>query len=229
MSLKVCEIFRSIQGEGLYMGKPTVFIRFAGCNLHCEKCDTKYSWNIGHKTDWKDVVQSARSLSRSGDHFCLTGGEPLIQNQTQLEWLCRHLYGVVTIETNGTISPPRSLIRAIDVWSVSPKLTSFAGRKTYDTSILRELILNLSDRSFLKFVVSTSDDVWEIKDILKETVDELLIDIPIVLQPESRIASEVGYFKFLEKMYTWSRPLHYYDVRILPQLHYLIWRGERGK
>ena len=78
-SLKINEIFYSIQGESSYAGLPFVFIRTTGCHLRCEYCDTKYSYYEGEK---KTVGQILQEVSKHpARHVCLTGGEPLLQKK----------------------------------------------------------------------------------------------------------------------------------------------------
>ena len=115
----VAEIFRSLQGEGVLTGTPSVFVRLAGCNLRCWYCDTPYaSWQPeGESLTIDQVVARVEQLADS--HVVLTGGEPMIFAElvplaARLRKLGRH----ITIETAGT----RYLPVACDLMSVSPKL-----------------------------------------------------------------------------------------------------------
>ena len=75
--LRVTEIFRSIQGESTYAGKPCVFVRLAGCDLRCTWCDTAYAFNEGQKMSVDEVLQH---VDRYGSPLVeVTGGEPLLQ------------------------------------------------------------------------------------------------------------------------------------------------------
>ncbi len=102
--MKIAEIFRSLQGEGKNQGKPCLFIRLAGCNLHCRWCDTAYAQNGGIR-DESLMPFSNRSGALIPPYVCITGGEPLLQAD-ELEQLLvpLHTQGTaIDIETNGTI------------------------------------------------------------------------------------------------------------------------------
>lgn len=101
--MKVSEIFRSIQGEGLNQGRPCTFIRFAGCNLRCSWCDTPQALSGGMEMDPDEVTACVSALG--GSYLCITGGEPLLQGRPLLalvESLAGHGY-MIDIETNGTM------------------------------------------------------------------------------------------------------------------------------
>ncbi|MCX8026832.1 MAG: radical SAM protein [Thermodesulfovibrionales bacterium] len=100
--MKVCEIFTSIQGESSYAGKPCHFIRLTGCNLRCRYCDTTYSYTEGFDIDLKTLVSEIQRLARYR-LFMITGGEPLLQEETfELSaWLMKQGFKVL-IETNGS-------------------------------------------------------------------------------------------------------------------------------
>jgi len=92
------EIFHSIQGEGLYAGRPAVFLRLALCNLACVWCDTRYTWDWEHYDQRREVVtisvdEAEEAIRR---YLCrnlvVTGGEPLVQ-QRALTPLLEHLKG----------------------------------------------------------------------------------------------------------------------------------------
>jgi len=110
--MKVVEIFETIQGEGIYTGAITTFIRFAGCSLQCDSCDTKYSWNHKDKEDVgvPYIVDQIQKISPNPRHICITGGEPLEQPQEEVFSLLQALFtwhGVsqlqsIVIETNGS-------------------------------------------------------------------------------------------------------------------------------
>lgn len=117
VTLKINEIFFSIQGESLLAGKPSVFVRTSECNLRCTWCDTKYAY-------WKgDLLTIDQVLAKIKEHetqyVCVTGGEPLSQRGTYV--LMRTLLDLgytVSLETNGSYSikdVPLDVIKVIDI------------------------------------------------------------------------------------------------------------------
>ena len=102
--MKIAEIFRSLQGEGKNQGKPCLFIRLAGCNLHCHWCDTPYAQSGGEEINIETVLEQLMRVNPT--YICFTGGEPLLQAD-DLEPLLVLLYKrgtAIDIETNGTIN-----------------------------------------------------------------------------------------------------------------------------
>jgi len=102
--LEVFKIWRTIQGEGPFVGMPAVFIRLAGCNLRCDWCDTDYT---SHRLvmDVGEVVSEVCRLSSSG-LVVITGGEPLRQNIWKLFKCLRAIGYSIQLETNGTLNHP---------------------------------------------------------------------------------------------------------------------------
>src|SRR6266496_767349 len=125
--MNVMEIYRSVQGEGTLMGVPTTFVRFFACNLRCSWCDTKYSWSVREGGTWETL--SPQEVAAQVDvlgtrHIVLTGGEPTLQKElSQLALLLKQQGCHLTIETNATIFPA-AVVSLIDLWSLSPKLSS---------------------------------------------------------------------------------------------------------
>ena len=121
--MRIAEIYRSVQGEGLLTGTESVFVRTSGCNLRCWFCDTPHtSWRPEGEDLAVDEIQS-RVLDFDCDHVVLTGGEPmlfaeLIPLAAGLQAEKRH----ITIETAGTLFLPV----VCDMMSISPKLASSA-------------------------------------------------------------------------------------------------------
>jgi organic radical activating enzyme len=119
--LAVNEIFYSIQGEGYWIGTPMVFVRFAGCNLRCPWCDTKYALSGGHLMGIGEILEAIRTVA---NHqivpVCLTGGEPSIQKIDVLISVLHTAGYRVHMESNGT-TPPEGY-GAIDWLTISPKL-----------------------------------------------------------------------------------------------------------
>lgn len=80
--MKINEIFTSIEGEAKYSGIPTMFIRLSGCDVGCEKCDTKYSWDINEGTDYT-INQLSRMINNESQarRVSITGGSPMLQKE----------------------------------------------------------------------------------------------------------------------------------------------------
>ena len=121
-TLRVNEVFYSIEGEGLRVGEPTTFVRLARCNLCCSFCDTE------HESHVETCIEGIRDEVRlhSAKWVCLTGGEPLAQNVAPFCRLLRADGYRVCIETNGSIDPPPELLDLIEHWTVSPKVVHVA-------------------------------------------------------------------------------------------------------
>lgn len=190
--MMISEIFCSLQGEGLLVGTPSVFVRTSGCNLRCNWCDTPYaSWNPeGEEMPIDRIVTRVQEF---GARYCVvTGGEPMIAPgiaalTTQLRAIGMH----VTIETAGTIAPNGI---ACDLASLSPKLSNSrpdnrlpdSWRKRHDRDRLQPEIINQWLRKYsyqLKFVVTSATDMDEIQDLLKQLSHPVDPD-RILLMPE---------------------------------------------
>jgi 7-carboxy-7-deazaguanine synthase len=225
--MHVMEIYRSIQGEGMLMGVPTTFVRFFACNLRCSWCDTKYSWSVRDGGTWESmspekVVRRVEDLGAR--HIVLTGGEPTLQKDLpQLTLLLKNLGYHVTIETNATIFPAKA-VPLIDLWSLSPKLSS-AGERYLRLPIIQTFLEELqTDQQQWKFVVRDDEDAHLLKDLLARFPLFRERRLPLILQPEGDTATP-NYPAALERLAEevrdpfWSQ----YHVRVLPQLHVIIW------
>ena len=102
--MKIAEIFRSLQGEGKNQGKPCLFIRLAGCNLHCHWCDTPYAQSGGEEINIETLLEQLMRVNPT--YICITGGEPLLQaDDLEPLLVLLHKRGTaIDIETNGTIN-----------------------------------------------------------------------------------------------------------------------------
>ena len=185
------EIFHSIQGEGVYAGRPAVFLRLALCNLACVWCDTRYTWDWEHYDQGKEIT--ALSLDEAEEairRYCcrnlvVTGGEPLVQ-QRSLAPLLQRLKDCgfwIEVETNGTIAPGKKLLGVVDHWSVSPKLENSGnpGPSRENPRALR-LFRGLSSAHF-KYVVEKADDLAEVRVMVGE------YDLPcekVILMPQAQ-------------------------------------------
>lgn len=118
--LKVSEIFKSIQGEGRYIGTPMLFIRLAGCNRTCSWCDTKYSWLEGIEMDISSVVELINKTKLP--YACWTGGEPLLQYEQIYEVIKATPAKRHHLETNGDLLTKKIAYRGgFNYIALSPK------------------------------------------------------------------------------------------------------------
>jgi 7-carboxy-7-deazaguanine synthase len=164
--LRINEIFHTIQGEGLTMGLPTVFVRTSGCNLRCTWCDTTYSFYEGDDTPLPEILDTVAKFGTK--RVCLTGGEPLLQKDAPdlVQTLLGRSYQV-TVETSGSLSvaslaalqPRRQLVLSVDV-----KCPSSAMEEENDWANLA--LLQPHDQ--LKFVIADEADYQFARRILEE-------------------------------------------------------------
>jgi 7-carboxy-7-deazaguanine synthase len=158
--LKVVEIFESIQGEGKHAGEITTFVRLSGCNLKCSWCDTKYSRTEGTFVEIEDIAYQIKSLGNK--EVCITGGEPLIQQELYklLDMLGEYN---ISIETNGSIDISDCLKydNVEIVMDFKLQKSGMMGRMKYDNFNL------LKEKDQLKFVISDEDDFYKALRIIK--------------------------------------------------------------
>lgn len=172
-TVRLSEVFESIQGEGQFAGVRSLFVRTTGCNLRCWFCDTPYtSWAPeGAHQPWTALVEQARQSE--APHVVVTGGEPLLQ--PQIVPLCealRSLGKVVTIETAGTVYRPAPA----DLMSISPKLPNstpwsdarWSSRHEARRHNREAMSRLLESPHQLKFVIDTPDDVAVVESYLDE-------------------------------------------------------------
>jgi organic radical activating enzyme len=184
------EIFHSIQGEGVYAGRPAVFLRLALCNLACVWCDTRYTW------DWEHYDQQRETMAISVDeaeevirrykcsNLVVTGGEPLVQQRPLIPLLQRLKHGRfwIEVETNGTIVPGKKWLELVDHWSVSPKLENSGNTlPARENPRAYHLFRNLPSAHF-KYVLENTGDLAEVR-ALSDKYD--LAPGRIVLMPQA--------------------------------------------
>lgn len=127
-SLKIVEMMETVQGEGLHIGCPSVFVRTGMCNLACPGCDT--CWDDWTLTKVENVAEKIKTFKAK--HVVLTGGEPTLW-QSDLAQLCNLLDGyTITIETNGAVPIENlRLLERVDLWSFSPKVGSLGHEEKF--------------------------------------------------------------------------------------------------
>ena len=225
--MKFSELFHTIQGEGQFIGVPSVFFRTSYCNLRCVWCDTPY-------TSWKpenrdiSVAESVAAISQYDcKHVVITGGEPFIQAKALMA-LCEELDKRghhITIETNAT----RFASVAAHLISMSPKLrnsnppTDNRFFKRHERGRIRpDVIRKFLDKYLcqVKFVVDTPEDLAEIQALQTE------IDIPaetILLMPQGMTSA------VLQQKQEWLVNLCKENgYRYSPRVHVDIWGDKRG-
>jgi 7-carboxy-7-deazaguanine synthase len=224
--LQVSEIFRSLQGEGLYAGKPMSFLRLKGCNINCRWCDTTYASRADSKFEELSVTEVVSKLkalpTRKGDWICITGGEPLLQSSNLEKFIgLSNVEGwKITIETNGTYLPP-SWKQRIDSWNADIKCPSsgMSGKSLEDW-------LFLTSKDQVKFVVEDRYDIQFVENTLvrcKNRTSQVLISPCIQFDLNDRIN---------RKSYEWLPVVASFCVErhltFSLQIHKFIWGNKKG-
>lgn len=117
--MKLSECFVGIQGEGSTAGQPRLFIRTSGCTLKCSFCDTKYH------IKGKEMTEKEQQMLKKNKKWCITGGEPLIQQREIVRLIKLYKPEWVEVETNGTVLLELETLQLINQFNVSPKEKRF--------------------------------------------------------------------------------------------------------
>lgn len=232
--MKVNEIFKSCQGEGMNVGLPAVFIRLAGCNLkkNCVWCDTKYAQtNIGETLTVDEVKSRIVSIDKfSCGYFCISGGEPLLQEKELYQLICEKLlfYGNVEIFTNGTILPPKW---SKDVqWCVDFKCPS---ARIIDASLFEQWNNVLSKNDVIKFVVADELDLAYVLNVMKTLEHGVNANILIspaicsdVIPSDARlVASSLTQREWMKRVWQFCVDNNF---RFSLQVHKVLFDNKRG-
>lgn len=217
-SLRISEIFYSIQGESTRVGLPTVFVRLTGCPLRCQYCDSAYAFTGGEIYSIEQIIDTIYKLFDSQEaknkFITITGGEPLAQKacHTLIKKLC-DLGFAVSIETSG----------AFTIEELDPRLMIVMDLKTPDSKeCAKNLMSNLaylkkSDQ--IKFVICSHDDYqWSKNQLEKYELDSICE----VLFSPSYGQIELG--ALADNIIKDKLP-----VRLQTQMHKQIWGDEPGK
>lgn len=235
------EIFQTVQGEGRNLGRPVVFARLSGCNLHCSWCDTPYTWVWNDKLaaqhdegkvynieDEQMKIQVGEAIDQINGYniprLVITGGEPMTQQKNIAE-LAEGLKENnedfwVEVETNGTIIPRPRTIEAVDQFNVSPKLENSGNEKNRRDKPEAMRAYVESQKADFKFVLFDDEDLPEILDIVER------YDIPhdrVFLMPEGRTEEEVT--KHQTQLVELAIK---HNFNVTTRLHVLIWGAKRG-
>ena len=212
----ISEIFYSIQGEGSRAGRPCVFIRFQGCELRCEWCDTPYALEIKQEEKLMSLEEIIESVEKYDCSFVmLTGGEPLYQKGVNqlIEWFCDNKFEVV-IETNGHQSIAAVDRRANFVMDIKCPGSAMQKFNNYDN------IKYLKKTDEVKFVIKSREDFdFSIELIKKYNLNEIVDNI--LFSPVFRELEPVILAGWIldSKM----------NIRMQLQIHKFIWHpNKRG-
>lgn len=231
-------IFYTIEGEGEFVGQPSLFMRMSMCNLTCigfasegspNGCDSFISWSVKNKMTFNDIFKYMEDHNfieklRKGAIWKLTGGEPLIQQKQLLkfvaEFIRRYKFTpTIDFETNATIMPDDDWVTKYEAtFTTSPKLTTNGDpeSKTYKPEVLK---WHKDMWSGFKFVINSPDDIEEIW--RKYVDDKEGINLPlhrIWFMPccgsrEEHIERAPAVAEYAKAM----------NVNFSPRLHLLIW------
>jgi 7-carboxy-7-deazaguanine synthase len=223
---RLVEVFNSLQGEGPWLGQRQVFVRFGGCNLHCDYCDEPDTIPIPSGEVWTQDVLRLRILARAKESavkpasISWTGGEPLLHAKFlrgQLEWARAQGFKNY-LETNGTRAAEFAALEPlIDLAAVDIKLPSATGRETWSEH-LEFLRKCAPDRAFAKVVLTSKTTEAEWRQVIR-LMQEVSMKIPLILQPATPFAGVGAIDPKLAVKFLRQADALLKDVRLIPQWH----------
>lgn len=217
-TLRIYEIFYSIQGESATVGWPTVFVRLTGCPLRCQYCDTEYAFHGGEVCTIDKIIQKVKNLFKTtvytNRYITITGGEPLAQKAciNLIEKFCDSGFNV-SIETSG----------AFDIKPIDPRTMIVMDLKTPGSGeVHKNLWQNLNylkPQDQIKFVISTVQDyTWAKTMVLDRKLDQIC---QVLFSPSY---GQIQLRDLAEAILADRLP-----IRLQTQLHKHIWGEEPGR
>ncbi len=212
VTLRVSEIFFSLQGETSRVGLPTVFVRLTGCPLRCAYCDTAYAFHGGKTMALDDVLERVREYRAR--YVTVTGGEPLAQKgcHALLTALCDRGYSV-SLETSGAIDIARVDRRVSRILDIKTPDSGEAGKNRWSN------LDHLTPDDEIKFVVCSEADYQWARQVLAERGLDAIC--PVLFSPSYH---DLPAMKLAEWILRDRLP-----VRMQIQLHKQLWGEVAGK
>lgn len=222
---KINEIFKSIQGEGKYLGANQIFVRFSSCNLNCKFCDTQYEKGKDYNVEM--LIKKISSFDLSKVHsISLTGGEPLMFVDFLKVFLnvfkpFKEKYNLkIYLETNGTLFDNlKTIVDEIDIISMDIKLKTATCEENQFEVNEKFLQVATKDETYIKVVFDNKIEENEIENCCHLAKK---YNVPLYLQPESaylfKELKNQNDTLFLEDIF--NKFLKYYkNVFLIPQVH----------
>jgi 7-carboxy-7-deazaguanine synthase len=211
-SLRITEIFYSLQGETSRVGIPTVFIRLTGCPLRCHYCDTSYAFTGGNSLTQNEIVQEVKKYPTR--NVCVTGGEPLAQKNsiTLMKVLCDEGYSV-SLETSGALDVSLVDRRVIKVIDVKTPASGEVAKNLWGN------FAHLCEHDEIKFVICNETDYAWAKMILQTY--QLTDKYAVLFSPSQGQLEACDLADWILR--------DGLQVRLQVQLHKLLWGNQQGK
>ena len=211
-SLRITEVFYSLQGESLSVGAPTVFVRLTGCPLRCHYCDSAYAFHGGEKRTLQQLFEQIQSYNTR--FICVTGGEPLAQPGCLdlLRLLCDQGYEV-SLETSGALSIEGVDTRVSRVVDLKTPDSGESDRNLYDN------LHWLTPKDQIKFVICSERDYQWAKFKLDEY--DLSAKATVLFSPsfEQIDSTSLAQWVLRDQL----------PVRMQLQLHKILWGDVPGR
>ncbi|WP_349431658.1 7-carboxy-7-deazaguanine synthase QueE [Methylomarinum sp. Ch1-1] len=211
-TLRISEIFYSLQGEANTVGLPTVFVRLTGCPLRCVYCDTAYAFTGGEKKTLAEILAQVRQYDTR--YVTVTGGEPLAQPRCNdlMTLLLEEDYSV-SLETSGALDVSDIDPRVVKVMDLKTPASGELDRNRYDN------IDYLTEQDQVKFVIANETDYQWSKTILEE--HRLAAKCQVLFSP---VMGQMQPAQLADQILADQLP-----VRFQIQLHKYLWNDAQGK
>jgi 7-carboxy-7-deazaguanine synthase len=211
-TLRVNEVFFSIQGESTRVGLPTVFVRLTGCPLRCRWCDTEYAFHEGASRSLEDLLAEVRR--HPARHVCVTGGEPLAQPA---------VHGLMTALADAGLEISLETSGALDTSAVDPRVRVVMDLKCPDSGEVERNrwanLAHLRPHDEVKFVIASRGDYEWMRDVLQR--EGLAQRCTVLASPVWGEAdpADLAAWVLADGL----------DVRLQVQLHKVLWQDARGR